>query len=344
MRRQNDRKVMLSKKPGALNRKRLISMSGSKEYARGDRETLYQVASNKQGHPLEFLVIRSLGGIGDVLMTTPACRQLKEEFPNVRITYAADRHSTKHDDYYELLKNLPFIDNVVDARRVDKAQYDAWVDITSVCIKHENNLQQAIPLNRIDIFSKACGIPKLKDPVPAYTVEPSERANAQEKLAHLDKKKVFLHTASFDAKRCWPAYKYEELIDLAAREAPGITFLVSDFNNVLPKRSQYMNCLDVTSPLIRDVAALIEQSDFFVGVDSGPMHLAGALHTPGLALFGSIPYQCRLNHYPWIKPITPSIYVCGKPCMYQRCDYQIRCMTDIQPAHVFAELRKELGL
>lgn len=342
MARQNQRKVVLAKQPGALKRRPARKVSGRGSTGRGTQgvnpPSLWQFASHHPGQSLSLLVIRSLGGIGDILMTTPAVRQLHEDFPMAKITYATDRHSTVGDDYYQLVKNAGFINEVLDVRRMNKAAYDAWVDITSVCIRYENG-GTGPPLNRIDIFSRACGIPRLRNPLPFYQVEPEERAWALKTLAPVradGKYAVFLHTASFDAKRCWPVSKYRELLDLAAVERPDVMFLVSDFNNVLPDRRNYRNVLDVTNPNIRELAATIGQADLFIGPDSGPMHIAGTLGVPSLALFGSIPYQARTNYYPETTAVTPPKYVCGGPCLYAKCQFNTRCMSDITTQHVLS--------
>ncbi len=341
MKRQNQRKVVLSKQPGVRDRKRLITVSTAHDQRRG-QQSIYQQLNQRPDDHHSILVIRSLGGIGDVLMTTPAVRQLKEDFPNSHITYATDRHSTQEDMYYQLLKNAPFIDTIADARRTTKQLFTAWVDITSCCIKYENgNLP---PLNRIDIFARACGIPKLRNPVPFYQVSPEEQIVAATKLqSYRNNKLVFLHTASVDAKRCWPSFRYVELIEQARKSLPYVKFLVSDYNNVLSNKASYTNCVDVTSPSIRDVAAIIGASDLFVGPDSGPMHIAGALGIPSLVMFGSIPPKARLNYYLSSKSIEPVHYACGTPhCFYKKCNYNVRCMSDITSEQVLRMIKENI--
>jgi ADP-heptose:LPS heptosyltransferase len=300
-------------------------------------------ASLRPNEPIKILVIRSLGGIGDILMTTPCVRQIKEDFPKSHITYATDRHSTKGDDYYELLKNVPFIDEIIDARRIEKSLYDVWVDITSVCIKYENGNQP--PLNRIDIFARACGINRLRNPVPFYKVEQEERILPRATYLpykQMGRKLVFLHTASFDAKRCWPVERYVQLIELAEKRYPEIQFLVSDFNHVLPDIRHYSNCCNVTNPSIRKLAAIIELSDFFIGPDSGPMHIAGTLGVPSLVLFGSVPAEARINYYSKTRAITTPHFVCGGPCFYAKCNFNTRCMLDITADRVLSVLKERL--
>ena len=52
-------------------------------------------------------IIRSLGGIGDVLMITPGIRALKKKYPKLNITVAIDRRRVWDDSYYHLLSNAP---------------------------------------------------------------------------------------------------------------------------------------------------------------------------------------------------------------------------------------------
>lgn len=333
MRRQNQKRVVLAKKPRSLHKPtRTTRVSRNL--------TIYQNLTHRHDQ-VKICVIRSLGGIGDILMTLPAVRQLKEDFPNCILAYATDRHSTQ--DYYELLKNVPFIDQIIDARYVDRNTYDAWVDISSVCIKYEN--ASLPPLNRIDIFARACGIPRLKNPVPFYRIEPEESHWASQKISMLGKpgmKKVFLHTASFDKKRCWPPHRYEELITLAKSQRPDIHFLISDFNGVLPNKHSYTNCSDITDGSIRRIASLIDQCDLFVGPDSGPMHLAGALHKQSLVMFGNINPAARLNHYKSHTAILAVPKLSCQYCWYKACTNNNRCMTDITAQQVLQAITEQL--
>jgi ADP-heptose:LPS heptosyltransferase len=79
-------------------------------------------------------------------------------------------------------------------------------------------------------------------------------------------------------------------------------------------------------------AAAIQACDLFVGIDSGPLHLAGAVGTPCVGLFG--PVDSRF----YLPPETPSIgVVADVPCIgcHQRkpiahwgsnCPEEIACM------------------
>lgn len=330
MRRATSRTTLLRKKKvgavakPAYTRKGATRVSGS----------VYQAL--RENPRCKVLIIRALGGIGDVLMVTPLLRQLKLEFPNCVLTFAIDRHSTRSEDiYWELVKNCPFIDHVIDARHADKRKYDCWADVTSVCVRYEH---KKLPvLNRIDIFARAVGIPRLQDSLPWYRVEPSERTWAREQLDPR-RTKVILHTASFDGKRTWPAEHNQKLLELlvARRDLQVVLF---DYNQTVKAPAGVLDCSKYS---VRQKAAVIEQAALLIGPDSGPMHLAGALKTKSLVLFGPIPPEARLNHYPTHKPVLIEQRLGCQYCWYSRCDIGTKCLRDISPEQVFAQVQAAL--
>jgi ADP-heptose:LPS heptosyltransferase len=284
-----------------------------------------------------ILVIRALGGIGDVLMTTPAVRQLKEDYPGCSITYATDRDPGSGNVYYDILKNAGFINNIVDAKLINRDRFDKYIDISSVCLKYEHSDLPII--NRIDIFSKSIGNPRLKNPLPFYKVEESERAAAQHRVPQ-NTSLVFYHTASFDSKRTWPVLNQLQFLKLMNQRMPNIKILLSDFNNLIKNKQEYPNCLDISSLPIREKAALIERSNLFVGPDSGLLHLAGALKKKGLALFGSIPPQARINYYQGISALTVNPKLSCQYCIYKPCSINFKCMSDIRPEHLVNKIQE----
>lgn len=104
------------------------------------------------------------------------------------------------------------------------------------------------------------------------------------------------------------------------------------------------------------LASFLERADLFIGVDSGPLHLAAALGTPVVGLYG--PKHTGTYGPFWSEgQAVPADYPCS-PCLYRRCprpeatnvrlpdgtDLRISpCMDTIEAAAVHAEARRVLA-
>jgi ADP-heptose:LPS heptosyltransferase len=95
----------------------------------------------------KFLIIR-FSSIGDIILTTPVVRCLKKQFPNAEI------HFVTKKNYYSLLENNPYIDQVFvleeslfDLLSILKSEnYDFVIDL-------HNNLRSGIIKNYLGLFS-----------------------------------------------------------------------------------------------------------------------------------------------------------------------------------------------
>ena len=103
---------------------------------------------------------------------------------------------------------------------------------------------------------------------------------------------VHLHPGSRWLFKCWPAEKVAALADLLAAEGLPIVLTAAPdpkeiaLVEVIKDRSGAVT-LDFSGQLsLRELAALTARARLFVGVDSAPMHIAAAMGTPTVALFG----------------------------------------------------------
>ena len=95
---------------------------------------------------------------------------------------------------------------------------------------------------------------------------------------------------------------------------------------------------------LMQLGALIERCALYLTCDSGPMHIAAAVGTPTVALFGPTspirhgPYGA--NHEVIEKPVE------CRPCYKRKCqrkDQPHLCMTEIDPNEVVAQILKVTG-
>ena len=133
---------------------------------------------------------------------------------------------------------------------------------------------------------------------------------------------VHVHPASRWHFKCWPADKNAELIDRLAAEghrvvitaAPGDE--VAFIDSILAKtRAKPLNLAGRLT--IKQLGALTARAKLFIGVDSMPMHLAAAMGTPTVALFGP---SGEYEWGPWNvqRRVVTTTHSC-RPCGYDGC-------------------------
>ncbi len=95
---------------------------------------------------------------------------------------------------------------------------------------------------------------------------------------------------------------------------------------------------------LRELAALVREARAFVGVDSAPMHIAAAMQTPVVALFGP---SGEIEWGPWRVPhrvVASGEHPC-RPCGIDGCGggKLSECLTTLHPDSVHAALRELLS-
>jgi lipopolysaccharide heptosyltransferase III len=135
---------------------------------------------------------------------------------------------------------------------------------------------------------------------------------------------VHFHPGSRWQFKCWPADRAAALLDELARRGervvitaapdPAERALVDDMLARTRARP-----LDLSGQLsLKELAALAGRAKLFVGVDSAPMHIAAAMQTPVVALFGP---SGELEWGPWQvahRVVASAVHPC-RPCGNDGC-------------------------
>jgi len=101
------------------------------------------------------------------------------------------------------------------------------------------------------------------------------------------------------------------------------------------KTAKIINACGKTS--VNELAALIKKCNVFISADSSPLHVASAVGTPFIALFG--PTDSRRHLPPGKNCIVINKDLDCSPCYKTKCRSK-RCMTDISPEEVLAAIDK----
>jgi heptosyltransferase-3 len=179
--------------------------------------------------------------------------------------------------------------------------------------------------------------------VPGAAAEASvARLLAAEGLA--ERGFIHVHPASRWSFKCWPAERNAELIDrLSAGHRIVITAApesaeTSLIDKMLSKaRSKPVNLAGKLS--LKELGALTARARLFVGVDSMPMHLAAAMGTPAVALFGPSGEQ---EWRPWrvAHRVVTTNHPC-RPCGNDGCGGGkiSECLTTLGVDEVYAAIQ-----
>lgn len=293
----------------------------------------------------KILVKRRLGGIGDVLMTTPLLRALKELIPNCELTYATDLKYAQ-EALADIIKHNPYVDHLIANDEINEYQYDYSVDITSTGLSKERS--GSIPPNRIDLFAEEVGISIDSNPVPIYELTTSEKNWGRDyiKKLKLSKTIIAIQTRSNDARRTWPSKHIKDLCKLLDKR-DNVSVLLFDWGKTTKEWSNLglENIHLIANETLNHTASIIHHCDLVVCPDSSMLHLAGALNKKIVTVFGPIPPESRINHYTNATAVVKRL-TCH-PCWYTpRCikgnSQNLECLHKVNAQEVLIEIDKKL--
>jgi len=160
---------------------------------------------------------------------------------------------------------------------------------------------------------------------------------------------IQIHPASRWFFKCWPVEYTACLIEMlqATGQTVVLTAAPSRDEKILVEAIQKRlrrPALSVAGGLtVKDMAALAARSRLFIGVDSAPLHIATAVGTPVVALFG----PSNEKHWgPWGVPhrVMKSEHSC-RPCGMEGCGggRLSDCLQSVTPEAVFVAVRELLA-
>ena len=146
------------------------------------------------------------------------------------------------------------------------------------------------------------------------------------------------------AKR-WPAENFARLADLLTEHLGASVVLLGAGNEVdvstSIKTAARSNLIDVTGKTdLGTATALLSELDLFISNDMGLAHIAAAVGTPTIVIFGPTKDVTT-------RPLGPHVEILREPvecspCMFRECPIDHRCMTRISPERVFETAAKML--
>jgi len=192
------------------------------------------------------------------------------------------------------------------------------------------------------------GVPVSDRPRTGLGVAAEAAASVEQQLAAAglaDKKIALIHPAAAFATKRWATANFARVAeDLSARgfapvaiAAPHEAQIIDD---LLGEATVNILALDLSLP---EVTALAARSQLFVGNDSGIAHIAAAMGTPSVVIFGS----SNIAHWrPWNRAAAEVVFdeMACQPCHGYFCEKfpQPECILRVPVARVVAAIERVL--
>jgi lipopolysaccharide heptosyltransferase II len=296
--------------------------------------------------PYDRILLTRMKFIGDVVLTTPVIRSVRNAYPGAFIAYMGEREAVS------LLEGNPCLDDIIPfdlsrpsvleqtriALLLRRRRFDLAIDLfgnpRSALVTRLSGARVRVgpdrkgrgrlysirvhddgsPKSAIEFHTQALTAAGI--PVSARTTElfpaRAEREAVRLLLRHGDpfidtaRPLVGIHPgASWPAKH-WLPERFAALADLLT-ERDGVQVLFTagprDADTIRAIRAHTGSRVRVVEHLsLRSLAALVSLCSAFVSNDAGPMHIAAAVGTPTIGLFGPgeeniwFPYDASSGH------------------------------------------------
>ena len=276
---------------------------------------------------MRIAVLREAGGLGDVVSTLGAVRGLLEEHPSAGV------------DYYGLGHYLPLVRGIERVRTVEvgieeraprdardlrkkpyvlrRGRYDLVVHLFCPGFRREKAevANGGVETSRAAAFCEEAGV-KFNRPFVALSREERARARGWLESRGVGKRPVFgMQPFSTDARRNWLPESWMEVARAVERLGFDLVVFHSSLAASEKKRTVAVTefpGVKVVAVELRLLASLVACCDYFLGGDSGLLHLSGAVGVPGFFLFGPTACAPTVAPYPLHAGIDGE--GCPRPC------------------------------
>jgi lipopolysaccharide heptosyltransferase II len=308
---------------------------------------------------MNVLLVRP-DGIGDQILCLPVATALRQLMPEARITFLSSAYAVpllEHHPDIDALWSVTGRETVPELVTLFRRKVDA-----AIFLKPFRRLMWAAFVARIPIrvatgyrwysllanrrvyehrkdFSKhetaynvgmLSGLGLTPPPVtaPKLVVTEQERHSAGDRLQALRKPRVVLHPGGF-AARTWRVEHYRELAEVLHRNGLSVVLTGSpaeaeQFSRQVlahaPMSSGVLNLMGRLS--VRELMAVIAESQAVVSGATGPAHIAAACGVPNVSLFDPRRNNLPTRWQPLGKGVVlrPEVPTCEK-CIYEACPY-----------------------
>jgi lipopolysaccharide heptosyltransferase II len=347
-----------------------------------DQRPGYQAQKPIDWQKVDRVLVVRLRSIGDTVLATPSLIALRRSLPHAQIDVLLEDWVAPLLENFDPVDNVISIGTGSLARlktawRIRQAGYDVVFNLhggtTSSLLTRASGAKHRVGYSNYqyanlytDLLSSSSDFWKTKythsaeqqlallgfvglavedRPRTRLTVSDKARKSLEEKYS-LQRPYALIHPSSLFHTKQWSAENFAKVIDELADKGIGAIAVASRTERAVLKdlkkyaRSSLIVADDLSLP---EITALASDATLFVGNDSGIAHIAAAVGTPSVVIFGS----SNRNHWrPWTdapNEIVFSPFEC-QPCPGYECKVygEPRCIISVTTDQVIDAIKRVL--
>lgn len=272
------------------------------------------------------ILIINVQGVGDMAIFTPVIEALARKYPQTKITMLTSRYGgqvLKNNPHIvetiivSNINSLPLFRFLSLLRFLQKKRFDCVIDTSFTCLSlkqmllpyltgattrisfqrrgfshflptHEISWKKEHMIHTYGHIAEILGTRiKIK---PRIYLTKEDRQWAKQLFINKKRPIIVIHPSCQGEEKKWPLENFAQLILWLKKEykatifVTGVTKELQDLKS-LQRRvgNEFTTLIDISLP---QIAAALQQTDLLISVDTGIVHIATAMDTPTLCLYG----------------------------------------------------------
>lgn len=225
----------------------------------------------------KILIIRNVGGLGDIFMHRMIFEDFKNVMPDAEIHFCCPKY------YHDALVDHPFIDKIIDSAEVDKSEYLISYNTTTACGRTEMRHSPLPGPHRSDIWANHCGL-VLQNHNMHIRLTDEEKAEGKrliEENRDRPGKSVAICPVSAMINKNLQEHQLLGLVQ-GLRERGLYGFCLHND----PINTCYKNNIPlIEEKRIRAWMGVLNQADYVISVDTSSFHCSGGMGKPLVGIF-----------------------------------------------------------
>jgi ADP-heptose:LPS heptosyltransferase len=307
-------------------------------------------------HRKKAVILFRFDALGDVVCTLPLCAEIRKRHPGRLLIYVTAA------DYKKLVLLSRAVDGVYGSRSWNRnfpmpRDYNFLGLVEAVYNPQATNERSnnGPKSHLIDDLAGSCGF-TISDRQPRLFPPPELIKKVQSKYGFAgDVAKgrliIGINCGQVWPVRMWDAAKWQALVDLIHAEYDAAILQLGFRKGDADEYDHFRGVQYVLRMMMEkdELVALVANCNLMVSVDSGPVHLAGAVGVPVVGLYGAL----EPRHF--LPPDSPAAGVFSEvPCRFCHhatpighwqtgCPNDIRCMKELEVQPVFQAIKSMLS-